>query len=258
MTTLTLVRTQSNGSHLGVWHFALANLKGSLKNKIMMAVALFTPLMLLLMFWLTSGAAGTGRNLMAFLFPGIVAFVVIQAGGMHAATIVTWREQGIFQRLACTPTPLWQLVLGRSMAQGALSLLQVGVVLLAGVALVGLPLSPGGLVLSLAVLGLGSACFIALGTVIAGLSPNATIANSLYIFLVIPLLFLGDALMPSSVLPEALQHIGRILPTAMLTTLVRSLLVDQAFPASNAAPLLGLIVYSLIFVLLSVRLFRWQ
>jgi ABC-2 type transport system permease protein len=238
--------------------FALANLKGSLRNRVMMAVALLTPNLLLFMFWLLGRAATAEFNLLAFIFPGIVAFTIIQTGGMHATTICNWREQGIFKRLACTPAPLWQLVLGRSLSQLILSLVQAFLVVLVGVLLLRLPISWTGLLLSFLVLALGSACFIALGAVIAGLSPNATIANSVYVFLIIPLMFLGDSLMPAELFPAALQKIGLYLPTAMVTSLVRPLMNQGVLPADPWLPLLGLLLYTGLFVALSAKLFRWH
>lgn len=238
--------------------FARANLKGSLRNRVMMAVALLTPVMLLLMFWLLGRAATAEFNLLAFIFPGIVAFTVIQSGGMHATTICNWREQGIFKRLACTPAPLWQLVLGRSLSQLILSLVQALLVVLVGVLLLRLPIAWSGLFFSLLVLALASACFIALGAVIAGMSPNATIANSIYVFLIIPLLFLGDSLMPAELFPPALQKIGLYLPTAMVTTLIRPLMNEGVLPPEPWLPMLGLLLYTVFFVALSAKLFRWQ
>ncbi len=242
-----------------VLSFARANLKGSLQNRTMMLVALVTPVMMLLVFWLlTRTSSNENFDMMAFIFPGIVALTVIQTGGMHATNIVNWREQGVFRRLACTPVPLWQLVLGRSLSQLVLSLIQAALVVLAGLLLLRLSVSLQGLLFSFLVLCLASACFIALGAVIAGLVPNATIANSAYVFLVLPLLFLGDSMMPAELFPPFLQKIGYVLPTSMVTTLIRPLMNAGALPDNPWLPIVGLTAYTLLFVALSVKLFRWQ
>lgn len=242
-----------------VLSFARANLKGSLKNKLMMLVALITPVMLMLIFWLlTRTSSDEGFDMMAFIFPGIVALTVIQTGGMHATNVVNWREQGVFRRLACTPVPLWQLVLGRSLSQLVLSLIQAALVILVGLLLLQLPVSTMGLLFSFLVLVLASACFIALGAVIAGLAPNATIANSAYVFMVLPLLFLGDSMMPAELFPPILQKIGALLPTSMVTTLIRPLMNAGALPDNPLLPIVGLTAYTILFVALSAKLFRWQ
>lgn len=242
-----------------VLSFARANLKGSLKNRLMMIVALVIPMMLMLVFWLlTRTSSNESFDMMAFIFPGIVALAVIQTGGMHATNIVNWRDQGVFRRLACTPVPLWQLVLGRSLSQLVLSLVQAALVVLAGILLLQLPVSGSGLLFSFLILCLASACFIALGAVIAGLSPNATIANSVYVFLVLPLLFLGDSMMPAELFPPILQKIGVYLPTSMVTTLIRPLMNAGELPSNPLIPIVGLSVYTLFFVFLSAKLFRWQ
>lgn len=266
MTIKTTVQVNENefASHVGrpphpVWSFARANLKGSLKNRVLMIVSLLTPIMLMLVFWLvTRTSSGDGFDMMAFIFPGLIALTVIQTGGMHATNIVNWREQGVFRRLACTPVPLWQLVLGRSVSQLFLSLLQAILVILVGLLLLQLSVSVPGLIFSFLVLCLASACFIALGAVIAGLSPNAVIANSTYVFLVLPLLFLGDSLMPAELFPPFLQKIGVYLPTAMVTTLIRPLMNAGTLPENPWLPIVGLTLYTILFVALSAKLFRWE
>jgi ABC-2 type transport system permease protein len=244
--------------------FALANFKGSLKNRTMMAVMLLTPLMLLLMFWLISSAshaqssASARFDLFTFILPGIIVFTVIQAGGPHATTLVNWREQGIFKRLACTPVPLWQLVLGRSLEQAVLALVQAALVLVVGLLLTQLAPAWAALLFVFLFLAVASICFIAFGAVIAGIAPNAVVANSLYIFLIIPMLFLGDAMMPASIFPRAIQRIGAALPTSLVTALVRPFITQNVLPANAWNALLGLVLYTVVFVVLSVRLFRWQ
>ncbi|MCB9128869.1 MAG: ABC transporter permease [Ardenticatenales bacterium] len=242
-----------------IFSFALANLKGSLKNRALMAVALLTPAMLILIFWLMSGAGQSSEfDIFRFIYPGIVVFTVIQTGGMHATTIVNWREQQIFRRLACTPVPLWKLVLGRSLSQLVLSLIQAFIIILMGALLLREVLSPFVVLTATLILTLSSACFIALGTIIAALSPNATIANTVYVFLIIPLLFLGDSMLPEDLLPRVLQRIGDFLPTAMTTDLVRPLLLEGIIPTGALLPIAGLLFYTLFFVLLSARMFRWE
>lgn len=241
--------------------FALANVRGIAQNWIATGVTMLTPLLLLLLFWATSLASAPKPgepNIMLFMIPAIVAFTVIQSGGPHAITIVNWREQGIFRRLACTPVPLWQLVLGRALAQLVVSLLQGALILLVGMLLVRLPLSWSGLLLAFGVLAIASACFIALGSLIAGLFRNALVTNAVYMFILIPMMFVGDFLMPTGVMPGVVQRLGALLPPAMVTALVRPLLTTGALPPEAWQPLLGLGIYSLVFIALSVKLFRWE
>lgn len=242
-----------------VVHFMLANLRGSLKDKLIMGIALFTPIFLLLIFGLIGmSTSDGGGNLMQFIFPGIVTYVVVQSGATHAITIVNWREQGVFKRLACTPVPLWQLVLGRSGSHLVLSLLQAALLLVLGGLFVDITFTWTSLPVITVVLAVGSACFIALGTIVSGLSPNANVANTVYLFIIIPLLMFGDALMPANIFPNIIQQVGQYLPTAMIAVLVRGLLTTGAMPDNATFYVAGLLIYTLIFVTLSIRLFRWQ
>lgn len=242
-----------------VFHFMMANLLGSLKDKLIMGIALFTPIFLLLIFGLIGfSTTDDGGNLMQFIFPGIVTYVVVQSGATHAITIVNWREQGVFQRLACTPVPLWQLVLGRSGSHLVVSLLQAALLVAIGGIFFNIALTWASLPAVFIVLAVGAACFIAFGTIVSGLAPNANVANTVYLFIIIPLLMFGDALMPASIFPEIIQRVGQYLPTAMIAALVRELLLTGSMPDNATFYITGLLIYSLIFVLLSIRLFRWQ
>ena len=235
--------------------FAQANLLGSLKNRVMMGVALFTPLLLLLLFWLVTGATNNGMSeLMRFILPGVVVFVVVQTGGTHATTIVTWRENGVFKRLACTPVPLWKLIFGRSLSHLVVTLLQALVVIFVGSLLVSLELTWTAALLTIPVLAIGAISFIALGTIIGAVSPNATVATTSYLFLTLPLLFLGGTLMPPSIFPESVQQIGSYLPTAPLTDLVRDLLTVGTLPEDWVTASGILAAYTVGFTALSARL----
>lgn len=243
-----------------VFHFMMANLMGSLKDKLIMGIALFTPIFLFLIFGLI-GAASTsdgGGNLMQFIFPGIITYIVVQSGATHAITIVNWREQGIFKRLACTPIPLWQLVLGRSGSHLVVSLIQAALLVGLGGIFFDITITWASLPAVFIVLTAGAACFIALGTIVSGVSPNANAANTIYLFIIIPLLMFGDALMPASIFPEIIQQVGQYLPTAMIAVLVRNLLTTGAMPDNATFYITGLVIYSVIFLIMSIRLFRWQ
>ncbi len=238
-------------------HFALALLKGAFNDLRAVATTMFTPLLLLVMFWLLTRDGEKGAALMAFMFPGIVGFTVMQSGQPLALRIVNWRQQGIFQRLACTPVPLGQLVLGAALAQTLMAMAQGVFILLFGIVVLRLPVNVVGAVTSVLALTLGSACFIAFGAVVSTFTAKPETASTVFIFLLLPLYFLGGG-MPPEVLPEFLRTISPWLPTTLLTDLLHSLLTNGRLPAEPFQPILGLLAYTAVFALIAARKFRWE
>ena len=237
--------------------FALALVKGSLNDLRLLATSMFTPLLLLLMFWFLTRDGEKGAQLMAFMFPGIVGFTVMQSGQLLALRIVNWRQQGIFQRLACTPVPLGQLVLGAALAQTLMALAQGIFVLLFGALILRLPVDVVGAVVSVLALSLGSACFIALGAVVSTFTAKPETASTVFIFILLPLYFLGGGL-PPEVLPGFLRTISPWLPTTLLTDLLHNLLTNGQFPTESIPAVIGLLAYTIILVLIAARNFRWE
>ena len=237
-----------------VVQFGIALLRAGLKNRVSLISSLLTPLFMLGLFWLVGGDG----PLLGFIFPGLVGFTVMLAGSNHAMRLVAWREQGVFTRLACTPVPVGRLALGAAGAQVALGLVQALLVLAFGVLVVRVPVDPLGALVAVAVLTLGGACFIAYGSLIGALARRAEVATMLYIFTLLPLSFLGNTFLPLDQLPAVVQVAGPWLPTTMVSDLVRPLLLDGALPSAPLLPLLGLLVYTVVFSALAVRLFRWE
>lgn len=238
-------------------HFALALLKGTLNDLRMLVMTMFTPLLLLVLFWLLTRDGDKGATLMAFMFPGIVGFAVMQAGQPLALRIVSWRQQGLFQRLACAPVPLGHLVLGAALAQTLLALAQGVFMMLFGVLVLGLPINAVGAAISVLALTLGSACFIAFGALTSTLAAKPETANMVFIFTIMPLYFLGGG-MPPEVLPDFLRALSPWLPSTLLTDLLHSLFATGQLPDAPVRVILGLLAYTIVFALIAARKFRWE
>lgn len=237
---------------------AQALIRASLNDRRGLLTTLFTPLFMLVLFWVVGGRAEPGElDLVAFIFPAIVGLTVMLGGQTAATRIVNWREQGVFQRLAVTPTPLGQVVLGLGLAQASVSVAQALIVVLFGVGVLGLAVDGRGALLGAGVLALGVFAFIAFGCLVASLARKADLANAAFTFTLLPMFFLGGGF-PAEILPPALRAISPWLPTTMLNSLLSPLLAGGALPAAPWWPLLGLLAYTLAFAGLAAWRFRWE
>jgi ABC-2 type transport system permease protein len=240
-----------------VWAFTVALLRAGLKNRTALMGTLFTPLFMVGLFALITPKAKPGEfDMLSFIFPGIVGFTVMLAGGSQVTRLGQWRAQGVFGRLACTPVPLGVLMLGASLAGVLLGLVQAIVVMAAGMLLFGLSVSPLGVVGAVGVLTLGGACFIAYGSLVATLVRRLEVANLVFMFTLLPMGFLGNTFLPVSQLPSIVQTIGPWLPTALVADLTRSLITSTPMTHDPLWQVAGLLAYTAAFSALSAWWFR--
>jgi ABC-2 type transport system permease protein len=250
--------THISSTLLPVGQFAWALIRASLNDLRTFFITLFTPLFMLVLFWVIGRPAEPGDvDLVAFIFPAIVGMAVMMGGQAAAMRIVNWRQQGVFQRLAATPTPLGQLVIGIGLAQAVVSVAQAASVLLFGAGVLGLKVNGPGALMAVGVMGLGSLAFIALGILVASLSPKPDVASSAFIFILLPMFFLGGGF-PPHILPPFLQAVSPWLPATMLNSLISPMLASGRLPADAWRPALGLLAYTAVFALVAARLFKWE
>ncbi len=239
-------------------HFARALLIGHLRDRKTFLISILTPIFMLTLFWLLAGTPEEGEfDLIGFMFPAIVGFGIMFIGGSQATRLLTWREQGVFQRLAATPVPVGNLALGAALAQTIMGALQGIVIMLFGVLVVRIPVDFVGAVLAVLIMALGGACFLALGSLIATVSPKADIANQIYTFTILPMFFFGGGF-PPDILPVFVHKISPWLPTTMFTELVRPLLETGTLAPGSWVNFIGLIGLTTVFGYLAAKRFHWE
>lgn len=231
-------------------HFGLRLLASDLRNPIAMLINLFSPLLVLGLFRMV----GRPEDL-PFLFPGMVCFTVMLFGAWPAQRVTLWFQQGIFQRLACAPVRPGWLVLAAGLGQVAAAVAQALVIAVVGVFGLGLSVHPGGLLLSLPLLALGAACFIAYGCLLACLVRRAELVSAFYMCTMLPMAFLGNVVLPASSLPAFAAHLRPFLPTALLADLVVPLLTRGWLPFTYPLLVAGLAAFTLTFAAVAIRFF---
>ena len=244
-------------SFASVTYFAKSLLRANLRNYKSLAAMMGVPVFMLLSFWLPSLAAGPDEpDMMAIMFPTIVLLSVVIAGLTHATRLARWREGDVLRRLALTPVPLPRLIFGASLVQILMGLMQGLVMLVFGLFVLQLPLNWLGCLLAVGVMVLAGASFIAIGSFIAALSKRAEIAGYIFMFMLLPLIFLGS--FPSEMMPAIMNSITPWLPTSMAIELIGVLFYSGHLPENTFFHLVGLLVYLLLFSILSAWKLRWK
>lgn len=186
--------------------------------------------------------------------PGVIALCVLSTAftGQGIATGFD-RRYGVLRFLSTTPIGRSGLIFGKVLAVGAVLSIQIAVISTTAV-LFGWQPPVGGVLPALAMLVPGIAAFTALGLLIAGtLRPEATLAvtNLAWVLLA----SIGGIVIPGTGLPEAIQPVVALLPSAALGDGLRAALASGSFDLSSFALLSG---WAAVAGLAAVRWFKWS
>lgn len=201
-----------------------------------------------------------GRRLrnIDYLLPGVVAMALMQLGVFGTAhPIISLRERQVLRRLSATPLSRSTFLAADVLLRLLIGLVQV--VLLLGIGRLVFDVSIQGDWLLLAgFLALGAATFIALGFLVASISPTEEAGNAITQLVNFPMMFLSGIFFPVEIMPDWLRPIVEAMPLTYLGDALRQIMVGASamhpLPL-NAAVLAGWLVLC---VILSVRLFRWE
>ncbi|MDR0779748.1 MAG: ABC transporter permease [Pseudomonadales bacterium] len=198
------------------------------------------------------------QNYLAFLVPGMLAFAVMQisiAGSGY--NIVEYRRKGILKRLFVTPLEPSSFIGGLVLSRALLCLIQLSVLLLYALLVLKVPLA-GRLWALYLVVALGTAMFLSLGFCLGSIAKTQATIMALGNLVTFPQMFLSGIFYPIDILPHFVQPLAQLLPLSFLANALRGIIVDGATLLTLWPSLLGLGVWSAIFLLLSVRLFVWK
>jgi ABC-type multidrug transport system permease subunit len=237
--------------------FAVALLYANLRNLKALAITLGMPLFMLFTIWVPTMAGDEeSQEIMQLLFPAIILLSVIMPGLTQTTRLTRWREQHIFQRLALTPVPLANLMVGTAFTQIMIGVGQGVLMLLFGIFLVGLEMTWLNVLLVLGAMVLAGAAFIAFGSMIAVFSSKADIAGYVFFFTIMPLTFLAS--FPPDMMPDSLNTITPWLPTSMAIEIIGPLFLSNQLSDGTLMAGVGLVIYTVLFASISARKFRWE
>jgi ABC-type multidrug transport system permease subunit len=235
--------------------FSAKLLSVNLRNLKALALTLGMPFFILFTVWVPSLAGDEeSQEIMQLLFPAVILLSVIMPGLTQATRLTRWREERIFQRLALTPVPLANLMLGTALTQIVIGVGQGMLMLLFGILIVGLELSWGSVFLVLVGMMLAGAAFIAFGSLIAAFSRKSDLAGYVFFFSIMPLIFLAS--FPPEMMPNSLNAVTPWLPTSMAIEWIGPLFLDNHQSGDALFAGVGLVLYTLLFAFASFRMQR--
>ena len=212
------------------------------------------PVLLLVFFSQTNVLPTDGLANIDFLMPGILSLAIMSTA-MVSLGIATGfeRSYGVLKRLGTTPLGTKRLVTAKVVATCCIEIAQLLTLIAVGLILGWNPSSINLPSLLLALV-LGTSCFAGLGLILAGrlrAEVNLAAQNGLYLVL----LLLGGILVPNSELPKSIAWLAEVLPSSLLSELLRSIFSNNELKISDLA---SLAIWALGACVVAIFSFKWS
>jgi ABC-2 type transport system permease protein len=212
------------------------------------------PVLLLVFFSQTNVLPTDGLANIDFLMPGILSLAIMSTA-MVSLGIATGfeRSYGVLKRLGTTPLGTKRLVAAKVVATCCIEITQLLALVAVG-RILGWNPSSINLPSLLLALVLGTSCFAGLGLIMAGrlrAEINLAAQNGLYLVL----LLLGGILIPNSELPKSIAWLAEVLPSSLLSELLRNIFGNNELKISDLA---SLAIWAIGACLVAVFSFKWS
>ena len=212
------------------------------------------PVMLLVFFSQTDFLPTSSGSRINFLMPGILSLAVISTA-MVSLGIATGfeRSYGVLKRLGTTPLGTRRLVMAKVSAICIIEIAQLVLLIIVG-QLLGWSPNRINIAQVLVLMLIGTSCFAGIGLTLAGrlrAEINLAAQNGLYLVLFL----LGGILVPNDELPKTLGNVAQVLPSSLLSSLLRDSFNNNTFDLTDAV---AICVWAFAVCALAVISFKWS
>lgn len=214
----------------GTWVVAYREVLRFLSDRAWLLASLAFPLLFLVIFGAGfSNVVGTMAghiNLIAFMYPGIIAMAVLTSALSAGISVVSDREFGFLKELLVAPVSRSGIVLGKAAGTIGVALVQA-FLLLAIAPIVGVPLDVGlvlKLVPTVAILTLGLS---GLGILIASFIQSQRGFQLLLQLLVFPMVFLAGVFFPVNTAPLWMAVLSKLNPVTYGVDAIRQIFLGS-------------------------------
>lgn len=198
-------------------------------------------------------AAAADLGYMEFLFPGIIALIILFTAIFSTISIVEERKSGFLQAALVAPTSRTTLVLGNTLGGTTLALAEA-VLFLLMLPFIGLLPTAGGLLVILLVSFMTGIAFTSLGVFIAWRMETTRGFHAVMNLFLLPMWFLSGSFFPPEGAPAALRWLILVNPVSYAVSALRQALYLPAASPLAIAPLWVCVLVSTAFAALMIGL----
>ena len=244
-------------------------IKQFFRQKESVVFTLLFPLILLAIFGsVFSEGIAPGVTFSQYFVAGMIASALVNTGFQQIAIFIpVERDLGALKRLRGTPMPAASYFIGKAIVVTASMVIQVALLLAAGVAFFGveLPTQMSKWWFFFALLVSGSVVSTILGVAFSSVPKNARGASAIVSPVVIILQFFSGVFFIFTDLPQWMQQIAAIFPLKWLTQGMRSVCLPESFATREIAgdwetgrtfAMIG--IWLIVGTFLAIRTFKWD
>jgi ABC-2 type transport system permease protein len=190
--------------------------------------------------------------------PGLIAYIgMITAVASTALSIVREKEFGTIEQVRMAPIDTFSFIIGKTLPYLLISLVSAGLIILASMALFGLPMRGNWLAL-LTAMSLFLIGALATGLLISTVAESQQVAFQMALLIsLLPTIMLSGFIFPISSMPVALQLITHVVPAKYFLIALRGIVLKGSELSHLVWPLAALSAYAALMLgLASLRLAR--
>jgi ABC-2 type transport system permease protein len=233
---------------------------GGIANQVNLRMAGLTTLPVQLS---TSSVQGTKFSYIDFILPGMLGFSLLSIAIFGTAFgFVVLKQTLVLKRIFATPTRPTTIVLAQGAARLLIAVLQVVVILLAGIYLpfINYHLADGAATFAqmLVVALFGLVTFLGMGLIIAGNFRDENAMGPVINLVTMPQFLLGGTFFPTDSFPAWIKPLADNMPLSYLNVALRDIASQGASLWDVRGQLLGLTVWGVITYAVAIKTFKWE
>ncbi len=210
---------------LETWLIFRRSLILTLRQPVWLLMGIFQPILYLVLFGpLLEGAvtqAGTGVNAFDWFVPGMLVMVAVFGAAFVGFGLIAEVRNGVIERMRVTPMSRTAMLLGRSLRDATLLLMQAVIMIVIAIPF-GITIDPAGLAVSLVLIGLVGLAMAPLSYSVALVLKSEDAFAPVVQLVALPLLLLSGIFLPLQLAPDWIQTLADLNPVSYAVDAVRA------------------------------------